>query len=93
MGADRTGAVMAMHRIVVQGWKKEDALREMREGGFHFGIEAFARYVESADIVKLRARLAEMAGRWRGRRDWDIPRVLRGLHRSLTTDCADFTDG
>ncbi len=63
MGADRTGAVMAMHRIVVQGWKREDALREMREGGFHFGIEAFARYVESADIARLRAALAAMKAR------------------------------
>lgn len=35
-GADRTGAMCAVYRIAVQGWTKEDALREMREGGYGF---------------------------------------------------------
>ena len=33
-GADRTGMMIAAYRIVVQGWSKEDALKEMTEGGF-----------------------------------------------------------
>jgi len=35
-GADRTGTMCAIYRIKVQGWTKEEALREMQEGGFGF---------------------------------------------------------
>ena len=35
-GADRTGTMCALYRVAVQGWTKEDALKEMREGGFGF---------------------------------------------------------
>ncbi len=35
-GADRTGTMCAVYRIAVQGWTKEEALREMTEGGFGF---------------------------------------------------------
>lgn len=35
-GADRTGTMCAVYRIVVQGWTKEEAVREMKEGGFGF---------------------------------------------------------
>jgi uncharacterized protein (TIGR01244 family) len=35
-GADRTGGVIAMYRVVVQGWTKDEALREMKKGGFGY---------------------------------------------------------
>ena len=35
-GADRTGTMCALYRIAVQGWTKEDAIREMTDGGFGF---------------------------------------------------------
>ena len=35
-GADRTGLMSALYRVAVQGWTKEEALREMTEGGFGF---------------------------------------------------------
>lgn len=35
-GADRTGAMVAIYRVAVQGWTKEEAIREMTEGGFGF---------------------------------------------------------
>jgi protein tyrosine phosphatase (PTP) superfamily phosphohydrolase (DUF442 family) len=35
-GADRTGTMCAVYRIVVQGWSKEEAIREMTEGGYGF---------------------------------------------------------
>jgi hypothetical protein len=35
-GADRTGTMCALYRIVVQGWTKEEAIQEMKEGGFGF---------------------------------------------------------
>ncbi|MBV6827174.1 dual specificity protein phosphatase family protein [Pseudomonas sp. PD9R] len=59
-GSDRTGLMAAMYRVVVQGWSKEEALKEMTQGGFgdstHFkdGI----RYMMQADVEKLRTALA-----------------------------------
>ena len=35
-GADRTGTMIAVYRIAVQGWSKAEAIREMTEGGFGF---------------------------------------------------------
>ena len=35
-GSDRTGTMIAVYRIVVQGWSKAEAIREMTEGGFGF---------------------------------------------------------
>ena len=35
-GADRTGVICAAYRVCVQGWKKEAAVDEMRNGGFGF---------------------------------------------------------
>lgn len=59
-GSDRTGLMAAMYRVVVQGWSKEDALREMTEGGFgdsaHF--KDSIRYMMGADVDKLRTALA-----------------------------------
>uniref|UniRef100_UPI0013DEE074 dual specificity protein phosphatase family protein n=1 Tax=Pseudomonas viridiflava TaxID=33069 RepID=UPI0013DEE074 len=33
-GVDRTGLIAAMYRVVVQDWRKEDALQEMIQGGY-----------------------------------------------------------
>jgi protein tyrosine phosphatase (PTP) superfamily phosphohydrolase (DUF442 family) len=35
-GADRTGTMCAIYRIVVQGWSKDEAIEEMTKGGFCF---------------------------------------------------------
>ena len=35
-GADRTGTMCAIYRVVVQDWTKEEAIREMTGGGFGF---------------------------------------------------------
>ena len=35
-GADRTGLIVAMYRIIEQGWSIEDAKREMTAGGFGY---------------------------------------------------------
>lgn len=35
-GADRTGTMCAVYRVVVEGWTKEEAVREMKTGGFGF---------------------------------------------------------
>lgn len=35
-GADRTGLMMALYRVAALGWTKEQAIEEMRDGGFGF---------------------------------------------------------
>lgn len=57
-GADRTGVMSAVYRIVVQGWSKEAAIREMTEGGygFHSVWLNLIDYVENLDIEDLKAR-------------------------------------
>jgi len=58
-GADRTGTVAAMYRILEQGWTREQALRELKEGnyGYHAIWTNIPRYIERANIDTLRARL------------------------------------
>ncbi len=36
LSSDRSGALIAIYRIAVQGWSGEDAIQEMTEGGFGF---------------------------------------------------------
>jgi protein tyrosine phosphatase (PTP) superfamily phosphohydrolase (DUF442 family) len=35
-GADRTGTMCAVYRVAVQGWTKDEAIKEMLDGGFGF---------------------------------------------------------
>jgi protein tyrosine/serine phosphatase len=58
-GADRTGLMSAMYRILEQGWSAEDALAELQEGGYgyHSMWTNILRYVRSADVKKLRAAI------------------------------------
>ena len=35
-GSDRTGASVAMYRIIFENWQTEDALNEMKHGGYGF---------------------------------------------------------
>ena len=62
-GADRTGLMSAMYRVVVQDWSKEDALKEMTQGGFgdNSHYKDGANYMMSADIPKLRSALSSGA--------------------------------
>lgn len=62
-GADRTGMMCAMYRIAVCGWTKEQAIDEMKNGGFGFNKiwKNLASFIEKADIadIKRQAGLAE----------------------------------
>jgi len=55
-GADRTGSMCALYRVAVQGWTKEEALREMREGGFGFHEvwKNLPAWIERLDIDSIR---------------------------------------
>ncbi len=58
-GADRTGGVIAMYRIAVQGWSNEAAVKEMTWGGYGFhGVwKNIIEFVETADARKWRKDL------------------------------------
>jgi protein tyrosine/serine phosphatase len=60
-GADRTGVMIAMYRIVEQGWSKDEAIKEMVNGGygFHSIWLNIIHYVKNVDIEKIKRGLAE----------------------------------
>ncbi len=55
-GADRTGTAVATYRVVCQGWTKEDAIDEMRNGGFNFHEvwKGLPKFLREMDVEKLR---------------------------------------
>jgi len=60
-GRDRTGLFAAMYRTVIQGWSKEDALKEMVEGGFgtEDDMTDAIHYVQNADVAAIRQAMAD----------------------------------
>jgi len=58
-GADRTGLMSAMYRILEQGWTQQDALTELIDGGYgyHSMWTNIVRYVRSVDVAKLREEI------------------------------------
>jgi hypothetical protein len=52
-GADRTGLMCAMYRIVVCDWTKQEAIAEMKDGGFHFSPvwKNLVSFIEAADVA------------------------------------------
>ena len=63
-GADRTGMMVAVYRLVEQGWSKEDAIAEMTEGGFgyHSIWKELIEYIEELDVDQLRQQVAASDG-------------------------------
>ena len=57
-GADRTGVMCAVYRVAVQGWSKEEALKEMMQGGFGFhGIwENLVQWIDGLDFERIKKR-------------------------------------
>ena len=57
-GADRTGTMIAIYRMAIQGWKKEDAIKEMTQGGFgyHTVWKNLIRYLDKLDVDALRKK-------------------------------------
>lgn len=58
-GADRTGLFVAVYRIMVQGWSREEAIREMQRGGFgfHNTYTNIIKYLQTFDPEKFRRAL------------------------------------
>jgi protein tyrosine phosphatase (PTP) superfamily phosphohydrolase (DUF442 family) len=57
-GADRTGTMCALYRVAVDGWTKEEALKEMMQGGFGFhGIwENLIQWINGLDIEGIKQK-------------------------------------
>ncbi len=58
-GADRTGTMCAMYRLVVCGWTKPAAMAELKNGGFDFSPvwKNLVRFIEKADVADYKRRL------------------------------------
>ena len=58
-GADRTGLMIAMYRMVRQGWTREAALAELTGGGFgyHFIWRNIPDYIRRVDVGAIRGQL------------------------------------
>lgn len=65
-GADRTGIMCAIYRIALQGWTKEESIREMKEGGYgyHEIWVNLPKWLDDLDIdsIKKEAGLQNIAG-------------------------------
>ncbi|MBN1141702.1 MAG: tyrosine-protein phosphatase [Deltaproteobacteria bacterium] len=66
-GADRTGTLCALYRVAVQGWSKQEAIRELTEGGFGFHpiFGNLPNWLEELDVESLRKE-AGIAPAWVG---------------------------
>jgi len=53
-GADRTGAVVAIYRIIVENWDKEKAIAEMKRKGLHWWHKNLIEYIHNLDIDHIR---------------------------------------
>lgn len=65
-GADRTGTMLAIYRIVQEGWSKQQAIDEMLGGGygFHPIWNNLPRYIQALDIEAIRKEVLRQ-GPWR----------------------------
>jgi len=60
-GADRTGLMSAMYRIVEQGWSKDEAIKEMVDGGygFHPIWSNIIEYIRNVDVKKIKVAVSK----------------------------------
>jgi protein tyrosine phosphatase (PTP) superfamily phosphohydrolase (DUF442 family) len=57
-GADRTGTMVAIYRVCVQGWDMKQAMEELPRFGFHSIWENLRRYLLALDAVAMKAKAA-----------------------------------
>ncbi|HEK85006.1 MAG TPA: hypothetical protein ENO29_01450, partial [Candidatus Aminicenantes bacterium] len=63
-GADRTGLFVAVYRIIIQNWPKQEAILEMQKGGFgfHNTYTNIVKYLLHFDPEKFRQALKTTPG-------------------------------
>lgn len=60
-GSDRTGAIVAMYRMVFQNWPRQRAIDEFINGGYGYHQSVYPnieRYLQTVDIAQFKRRLA-----------------------------------
>ena len=65
-GSDRTGTMVAIYRIAVEGWSKAEAIDEMVNGrfGFHPMWANLRVYINELDVEAIKLRVAQQ-GTWK----------------------------
>ena len=60
-GADRTGLWSAMYRLVEQDWSKDEAIKEMVDGGygFHPTWANIIKYIRDVDVKKIKIAVSK----------------------------------
>lgn len=55
-GADRTGTMCAIYRVAVEGWTKEEAIKEMTQGdyGYHTIWKNLPKWIDELDIEEVK---------------------------------------
>lgn len=58
-GADRTGLMSAMYRIVIQGWDKRRAVEELTQGGYGYHVvwKNILHYIDAVDAEAIRRQV------------------------------------
>jgi len=60
-GSDRTGMMVAIYRIVIEGWSKTEAIDEMVNGGFGFGdhwvFTNLISYIKNLDVNAIKNKI------------------------------------
>lgn len=58
-GSDRTGVTIAMYRIIFQNWNKDEAIEEMKRGGYnyHWFYPGLITYIQNADINHIKEQV------------------------------------
>ncbi len=56
-GVDRTGWMVAVYRMVIQGWNKDDAIGEMKSFGFHSVWTDIPDYLSHLDPATIKCAL------------------------------------
>ena len=60
-GADRTGTLCAIYRCAVEGWKMDDAIKEMHNFGFHKIWSNLKKYLYSIEPSKIMTEVKKAA--------------------------------
>ena len=59
-GTDRTGMMVAVYRMVVQNWSRQEALEEMKALGFNKIWGSLENYIKELNTKKIKTKLAHL---------------------------------
>ncbi len=61
-GSDRTGVVMAMYRIVFENWTKQNAINELKNGGYGFHTRYYniPQYLNTVNIEGIKKAVLQI---------------------------------